>query len=512
MNKTRFMAVSRLALKNIWRWRWRLVTMFVLVAGSFALFVLYSGMLTVSSQIGVAQTVELKLPYDLMVIDKGDSPIIRQDKLPIPKFRREILKEGETASALYLKTGIGQLEFLGIEDNSYFFRSEWLTEGRWLEEPTDLVLPKSLADHNGLQLNDIFSSYTVLSYGAQIAVDFTLVGFYETDYDLEYPLIKMETANLLLQKDTPNRFFVEYNRQEAELPHLVEWMRSTYPKGVLIYSTVTTDMGTALLKQIFQPGHWLLVLIFLFMGIGVLTVSFITFLERRRELAVMKSIGVSNMQIVYALGLEQGSAGVAGVGVGILLVLALGQRISWFSSVPPFELNKFILQGSFYTLAVMAVSVSFPTILAKVATVNQLLFARNIPILRTDINHLAKPTGWILLREHKENLRFLKLDVVDGRLEGILLKQEGDKVKKGEVVASQEMYLGMRYHEWCSPCDGEVVEYNMNSGHMAIKPDNPDEPHFPYPAFILQDEIHHQEKLEQGRLNARSEKTAEVTK
>lgn len=512
MNMISFVATTQLALKNIWRWRWRLLTIFILVAGSFALFVLYSGMLTVSSQIGVAQTVELNLPYDLMVMGDQNSPIIPESQLPTPKFRRPILKKAETGSSIIVKSETGQIELLGIEENSHFFKSDFLIEGNWLVDEDDIVLPSQMADQFDLSLGDEFYVYNILQDGVQVQYKFIISGFYQTDYDLDLPLIKTESAALIRQDAAPNRFFIQYNRAESELPHLVEWMRAAYPDAVLIYPTVTTDMGTALLQQIFQPGRWLLVLIFMFMGIGVLTVAFITFLERRRELAIMKSIGVSNGQIVYALGLEQGSAGLIGVIAGMIIVMLLGQRISWFSAIPSSELAKFVLQGSFYTLAVMIAAISFPTILAKVATVNQLLFARNIPIVRTDIDHLAKPTGWILMREDKENLRFLKFDVVDGRIEGILLKEVGDRVKEGEVVATQEMYLGLRYHEWRSPCDGEVVEYNRDSGHMAIKPDDPEAGRYPYPAHILQDEIRHQKNLEQGRRRARLENSVQTSK
>ena len=170
------------------------------------------------------------------------------------------------------------------------------------------------------------------------------------------------------------------------------------------------------------------------------------------------------------------------------------------------DLYLYMGQGALFTLIVLVAGISFPTILAKVATVNQLLFARNIPIVNTHIDHLAKPTGWILYREMQENLHFLRFDMVDGRLEGVLLKAVGDQVKQGEVIATQEMYFGLRYHEWKSPCDGVVAEYNANSGHMGILPEDPNTPHFPYPEHFVQDEIHHQKQMEAGRAKARAEK------
>jgi ABC-type lipoprotein release transport system permease subunit len=507
MSLRQFSAVTRLALKNMVRWRWRLATIFFLVAGSFSLFVLYSSMLSVSAQIGVAQTNVLNLPYDLMVIVEDGKAILQENDLPIPRFRREILEISEEAVAISAFTPMGKQELMGIQKDSYFYKkSTELVEGHWLSTSGELVLPIEYAERYQLHIGDKMPIYTVFTEGLQLKSEFTIVGLFEPDYQLAQPLILKQDALKLMLKPQPNRFMIEYDRSEAELIHLVEWMKTAYPKGTFLYSTVTYEMGTNLLQQIFQPGQWLLVLIFMFMGIGILTVSLITFLERRRELAVMKSIGVSNVQIVYALALEQGTAGIIGVLTGILIIFQIGKRISWFSQVTTSNLYLFISQGALFTLLVMIAGISFPTILAKVATVNQLLFARNIPIINTQIDHLAKPTGWILFREMQENLRFLKFDMVDGRLEGVLLKAVGDRVKQGEVIATQEMYFGLRYHEWKSPCDGIVAEYNANSGHMGILPEKPNIPHFPYPEHLVQDEIHHQKQMEVGRAKARAEK------
>ncbi len=507
MSLRQFTAVTRLALKNMVRWRWRLATIFFLVAGSFSLFVLYSSMLSVSAQIGVAQTESLKLPYDLMVIAEDGKPLLKEEELPIPRFRRDILEIGEEAVAITAFTPMGKQELLGIASDSYFYsNSAEMVKGQWLSKTGDMILPQEMAVRYELQIGDKIPSYTVYKEGLQLKTEFTLVGLFEPDYQLSQPLVLEQDALKLMLVPQPNRFMIEYDREEAELIHLVEWMKSAYPKETFLYSTVTYDMGNDLLQQIFQPGQWLLGLIFMFMGIGVLTVSLITFLERRRELAVMKSIGVSNVQIVYALSLEQGTAGIVGVLTGILIIFQLGQRISWFSQVLPAKLYLYMGQGALFTLLVMIAGISFPTILAKVATVNQLLFARNIPIVNTQIDHLAKPTGWILFREMQDNLHFLKFDMVDGRLEGVLLKAVGDPVKQGEVIATQEMYFGLRYHEWKSPCDGTVAEYNPNSGHMGILPEDPNTPHYPYPENIVQDEIHHQKQMEAGRAKARAEK------
>jgi hypothetical protein len=136
MSLRQFTAVTRLALKNMMRWRWRLATIFFLVAGSFSLFVLYSSMLSVSAQIGVAQTESLILPYDLMVIVDEGKPLLKEEELPIPRFRRDILEVGEEAVAIPAFTPMGKQELLGITSNSYFYKKTTeVVEGQWLSNP-----------------------------------------------------------------------------------------------------------------------------------------------------------------------------------------------------------------------------------------------------------------------------------------------------------------------------------------------------------------------------------------
>src|SRR5665647_295314 len=509
MSFRQFTSIGNLALKNIGRWRWRLATIFLLVAGSFSLYVLYSGMLSVSAQVGMYRTETLTLPYDLMVLLPEGEQVKAITDLPMPKFKREILAYSEEAAAVSVYSNWGKLEILGLVENSeFFFNQNAELQGHWLQDNGEVVLPVVLAEEQQIHLNDTMSVYTVDVDGRQRRLELTVVGIFTPNYQEAQPLVMQKDALRLMANAKTNRFIINYNRGDADLKILVEWMKSAYPATPFLYSAVPSALADTLLQQIFAPGQWMLVLIFLFLGIGVLTVALMTFLERRRELAVLKTIGVSNSQIVVSLAMEQGSAGIAGILAGLLIVFRLSAYISWFSQVDMGTLRSYIWQSALFTFFVLAAGIAFPTVLAKVATVNQLLFARNIPIVTTRINHLAKPTGYYMMREANENLHFLKLNVVDGHLEGIRLKNVGDMVKKGEVIATEEMYFGMRYHEWLSPCDGVIAEYNVNSGLFGIEPTDPKTPHYPYPMNFLEDEIHHQEQMERGRAKARAEHSA----
>src|SRR5450756_259307 len=129
--------------------------------------------------------------------------------------------------------------------------------------------------------------------------------------------------------------------------------------------------------------------------------------------------------------------------------------------------------------------VLYPILVAKLATVNQLLYARDIPLVISHYDHLINPTPEALEREQAENVHLLRLEVADGKMIATLLKNPGEHVKKGEVIAMQSSLFGFRYQEWFSPCDGTVESFLPSNGYYAIKPDDPQAPHYPYNNQIL---------------------------
>src|SRR5665647_1112746 len=155
MSFRQFTSIGNLALKNIGRWRWRLATIFLLVAGSFSLYVLYSGMLSVSTQVGMYRTETLTLPYDFMVLLPEGEQVKDIAELPMPKFKREILAYSEEAAAVSVFSNLGKQEILGLAENSQFFINQNTElQGRWLQNKGEVVLPVTLANEQKIHLND----------------------------------------------------------------------------------------------------------------------------------------------------------------------------------------------------------------------------------------------------------------------------------------------------------------------------------------------------------------------
>jgi len=262
-------------------------------------------------------------------------------------------------------------------------------------------------------------------------------------------------------------------------------MEAMFPGATFIYQQLPLVQSGILMSAILGPGQWLLLLVFLFLGVGILTISLMTFLERKQELAVTKAMGISNFQLTAVLFLEQALAGFAGFVIGISLVLGFTQVSTLLNGLTAKSWSVLIQKNGGLTALVFILSVLYPILVARRATVNQLLYARDIPLIIRHYDHLISPTPEALEREQAENLHLLRLEVADGKTAVAILKKPGEHLKKGEVVAMQSSLFGFRYQEWLSPCDGTVESFQPSNGYYAIKPDDVQAPHFPYNNQIL---------------------------
>jgi hypothetical protein len=116
-----------------------------------------------------------------------------------------------------------------------------------------------------------------------------------------------------------------------------------------------------------------------FVGIAVLTIFLLTFLDRRREVAILKAIGLCGYDVAWSFALEMVCVGTLGVVSGTLMAVALFALIGW--SLSPAVLSTAVLG----TAAVLVVASALPVRLAGAATVSELLGGRSIRISRRRI-------------------------------------------------------------------------------------------------------------------------------
>lgn len=497
MNKS----IHHLLLSNLVRWRWRLGLIALLVAVSTSISVLYGGMLQKFHTESIEKVESLDLPYDIMVILSGkQAPRTQFDNLGTYRYETQggvyrgrtteipiTIQRAEVALAIELQTPFGLWEVWGLESGKSSLQSEEFNgDGKFPEARGELWIPASYRKDFELQIGDKIPLHFVDDYGVKKQFQLEICGIGQSGYDLQKPQITMESARLISGTNQPNRqiLFSESFKYVNNWPIFNSKMNQMYPGSVYIYEAMPQLYWQDLMKAIQSPGQWVLLLVFVFMAVSVLTISLMTFLERKQELAVLKTLGISNLQLSLVLFFELFIAGVLGFVAGILIVLLFSLMIPSYLADSGVSVSGLFLKNGLLTLLFFIMAVLYPLLLAKVASVNQLLYAREIPLVVARYDHIiSPPMDWI--REmQQERVHMLKMTVVDGKSLSVILKNTGEKVKTGEVVAFMSSIAGFYYQEWLAPCDGFVSSYETANGKYVIQPEDSSTPLYPYTGLI----------------------------
>jgi hypothetical protein len=325
----------------------------------------------------------------------------------------------------------------------------------------------------------------LISGGNEVVVDFVVGGFLNGDFDLSKPLVLKEDLHSITGNIKENAQLLACSEIRLHTTGLVRNMNRAYPGAEFIYPTMPADKAAQAIADIQAPAAWVIRLIYTFLALGIMTISLITFLERRKELAILKSIGLKFTQIVAMYWVEYGFVSLSGLLIGSITLRMIIPFFKWSSELTMTQLYSLSFKNALITLGIFFVTLLYPILLSRAASVNQLVFARQIPLFTAKIGHLLRPKAEHLFREREENVRILQADSVDQKLVGAFLRHPGDHVKQGEVVVIQESWFGFRYREWIAPCDGVFIEYDKYTGIMVFKPDFEEASRYPYPEHIL---------------------------
>jgi ABC-type antimicrobial peptide transport system permease subunit len=97
------------------------------------------------------------------------------------------------------------------------------------------------------------------------------------------------------------------------------------------------------------------------------------FLDRRREIAVLKAVGFGGTDIAAVFGLEVVYTGLAGLAVGCLM--SYGLLSGWLGRALP---GAMVVRAAVVTLVVLGLAALLPIAMAGAATVTELLVGRKV--------------------------------------------------------------------------------------------------------------------------------------
>jgi hypothetical protein len=97
---------------------------------------------------------------------------------------------------------------------------------------------------------------------------------------------------------------------------------------------------------------------------------------------------------------------------------------------------------------------------------------RRFPLRGDILVHVGdqvSPDTLLGIESAEEKLHLIKLDTSDQRLVSVVVRQQGDSVKKGETIALNTYAMGLGLTEYCSPVDGVIAGIDTVTGLVQIR-------------------------------------------
>lgn len=238
------------------------------------------------------------------------------------------------------------------------------------------------------------------------------------------------------------------------------------PEGAsLITAATAAEQARGIVDVAFSSGGAAVSTLFIFLLLGVGTFCLLTYLDSRRELALLKSMGLRPKELGALFVLE-------GVCTAVLAFVLAGLAAGWLDhrTSLPIELDGRLLIRAFGLCALaIAGAISLPYLLTQRASVNELMFGRPVPVFRTRIQQLLRrhPALEPLL---SAGYALIKLPANEDGFPGICFRQAGEAVKANETLAWESLAWGLGEREYLAPCDGIVQSCDLQQGLIVIKP------------------------------------------
>lgn len=272
-------------------------------------------------------------------------------------------------------------------------------EGRWPFERDEIALPRSSAASLGATVG---SSVQLRDPATGAAESFRVTGIFRAeigsgtrptalptalpDPSLDFPMVALYPGSSEASRWPTNATYILMRAANAavleqrmmgyyarEHPVQPAMARFAVTEPVFVRGDLGPELGGLLGRLIFSPGRRALAASFVFIGTGIFVVLLIAFIERKRELAVLKTVGMNNNMVLTMVLMELGAVAAVALVVGSLTaVLAGGAVANAVEYVPPPTLKAWVWAVA-HTAIVLVLATSLPLSMMRLATVQQLL-------------------------------------------------------------------------------------------------------------------------------------------
>ncbi|HSL93055.1 MAG TPA: hypothetical protein VK905_00455 [Bacillota bacterium] len=390
------------------------------------------------------------IPEGVYLIEVGAPQLGPSDPIPFRGFREPPVDYLAGWGNVVLRTSMGDVLTAVLDDEAALY---------FALEPGTALAPAHLAETRGVSPGDTLTVISNLG-----ALQMQVVGI-NSEPLFGQRLVIADPGGLSHMQQS----FLYRARSGERIEDVERYIGRLYPSAVVSDSNRGQSLAKEIVDASYSPGARARLELTSFITLAFLSASLLSFLDRRRILAILKAMGLRASELAGIIAGEGMFAPVLGALFGalisslLLLWMAragLGVAWSW----------RLIITSVLSIAPAALVGLAIPARLAQVASVNQLLFERPIPLMTATVKGLRR--RWPSLEPMMaQGVQFVKLDVVEGHFEGFIFRKQGDMVKEGEVLAVSSEWWGLRTKEFLSPATGKIVFYNQDAGFFGIKPE-----------------------------------------
>jgi hypothetical protein len=272
----------------------------------------------------------------------------------------------ERAVALPVFTPVGQARLVGLPP-AMLAR---LAPGS--SRPAGVWLPRRMADAAGTRIGDEFVIAALTSRGEWRQKSLWVAGVFTGDDYLTGPVVTRETAldfgvasgdNVALVIVESNSVIDEALGRARLLHDYFRVLTATYP----------TDHAAKLFSRILSPGNAVVQLVFALSGLGMANILLLSFLQRKKQMGVLKALGLTDRDLRW-LFLGEGLfmvvlGGACGAAAAQVLAWGAGRALGVAVHVS----SGAVLRALVFAAVTFAAAAYLPATLCRRAPVSTLL-------------------------------------------------------------------------------------------------------------------------------------------
>jgi len=366
-----FASVWPVAVRHIKRERLKTILFSLCVATSVCIYMLFSAFAAATTKTALSGVEGLALPAGIIVVAGPlmDEQVREVDRSP----DIDLLEKGYWLDAL---SQGGRMPLTGLDPKARTLgRMGQVVWGRMPARPGEMAVPESLGLAGPVEG---FIVRRVGPGGALLERAFSVVGAYRPLSAVATCLVTTDQdARALSEGLQPNALFGFVDEGTA-LRELELRTQRILPEAKVYTAASPSAQVTSLVARVLSPSTLATSFVFALGGLGMFNLQLLSFLRRKREIGILRALGMDAREAGVLLFLEGFTLAVTGTALGsiaaYLVIRQVGPALPYALVIGPWA----PVRAALYSILVFVAATWIPVALSARATVDQLLYNRRV--------------------------------------------------------------------------------------------------------------------------------------